>query len=105
LQSGGSQGSRTRLAVLPFENLGRGADEYYSDGITEEITGRLATIDRVSVIARTSAMQYKKASMPVKTIGAELGVAYVIEGSVRWDEPGPGLRRVLGRARRSAGSD
>src|SRR5438093_168432 len=99
LQSGGSQGSRTRLAVLPFENLGRGDDEYFSDGITEEITGRLATIDRVSVIARTSAMQYKKASMPVKKIGAELGVAYVIEGSVRWDKSGPGLGRVLVSAR------
>ena len=77
---------RAMLAVLPFENLsGDAAQEYFSDGLTEDTTtefGRLAP-DRLGVIARTSSMRYKKSPTDVRTIGRELGVDYIVEGSVR----------------------
>jgi serine/threonine protein kinase/tetratricopeptide (TPR) repeat protein len=73
------------LAVLPFENLGTTGDEYFADGISEEITNRLAGLHGLSVISRTSALQYKKTVKTAKQIGEELGVDYILEGTVRWD--------------------
>lgn len=72
------------IAVLPFENLGNPDDEYFADGMTEEITSRLAGIKGLGVISRTSAMQYKKSGKSLSEIGSELGVSYVLEGTVRW---------------------
>jgi len=84
---------RIMLAVLPFENLGSAADEYFADGITEEITSRLAAVPGLGVISRTSAMQYRNAHKSLKQIAAELGVGYVLEGSVRWEKaPGDSNR-------------
>ncbi len=77
---------RIMLAVLPFENLsGDPEQEYFSDGITEEMISQLGQVhpERLGVIARTSAMQYKKTNKRVDQIGRELGVDYVVEGSVR----------------------
>jgi TolB-like protein/Tfp pilus assembly protein PilF len=77
---------RIMLAVLPFENLsGDPEQEYFSDGMTEEMISQLGQVhpERLGVIARTSAMQYKKTSKRVDEIGHELGVDYVVEGSVR----------------------
>jgi TolB-like protein/Tfp pilus assembly protein PilF len=74
------------LAVLPFENLSADpAQEYFSDGLTEEMITQLGKLDpsRVGVIARTSAIQYKNTKKPVRTIGRELGVQYVLAGAVR----------------------
>ena len=74
------------LAVLPFENLsGDPAEEYFSNGLTEEMITQLGRLepDRLRVIARTSAMQYKGAHKDARQIGAELGVDYLLEGSVR----------------------
>jgi serine/threonine protein kinase/tetratricopeptide (TPR) repeat protein len=96
-QGDGSNG-RTMVAVLPFKNLGRPDDEYFADGVTEEITSRLASLPGLGVISRTSADQYKGTTKPLKQIARELGVAYVLEGSVRWDRPtgtqSPGRVRV-----------
>ena len=78
------QSSRIMLAVLPFENLGAEDDTYFSDGITEEITARLAKVDGLGVIARTSVLQYKKTTKSIGQIGGELGVDYILEGTVRW---------------------
>lgn len=78
--------SRPMLAVLPFQNLGDAGDEYFADGITEEITSRLAEIREIGVISRTSAMQYKGTTKPLRQIGEELGVEYVLEGTVRWQK-------------------
>ncbi len=72
------------LAVLPFENLGAPEDEYFADGLTEEITSRIASLQGLGVISRTSAMRYKNTQQTIKQIGDELGVDYVIEGAVRW---------------------
>lgn len=80
--------NRKMLAVLPFENLGPTDQEYFADGITEEITTQLAKLSGLGVISRTSAMKYKGSSASLREIGKELGVDYVLEGSVRWDKSG-----------------
>jgi len=61
----------TLLVVLPFENLGPPGDEYFADGMTEEITSRLAALYGLAVISRTSAKQYKKTDMTTQQIGEE----------------------------------
>lgn len=78
--------SPTALAVLPFQNLSGNPDEdYFSDGITDEVIAQLGRVapERLRVIARTSAMHYKHTNKRIDEIGAELGVAYILEGSVR----------------------
>ncbi|MBN4056902.1 protein kinase, partial [bacterium AH-315-J21] len=77
-----------RIAVLPFENLGSAEDEYFADGITDEITSRLANLSGLSVISRTSSMKYKKTDKTLQQIGAELGVSYILEGTIFWDKAG-----------------
>jgi TolB-like protein/Flp pilus assembly protein TadD len=77
---------RIMLAVLPFENLsGDPGQEYFSDGLTEETIMRFGKMSphRLGVIARTSSMAYKRTDKSVFQIGQELGVDYVLEGSVR----------------------
>ncbi len=83
-----------RLVVLPFENLGSVEDEYFADGISEEIMSRLSTIHTLGVISRTSAIQYKDSNKAIREIGEELGVEYVLEGTVRWERPPEGPSRV-----------
>ena len=77
---------RALLAVLPFENLGGNRkDDSLSDGLTEEMITQLGRLNpaRLGVIARTSSMTYKSTDKTVAQIGRELGVEYVLEGSVR----------------------
>ena len=81
-------GGKITIAVLPFENLtGDPSKEYFSDGFTEEMITVLAGLqpEQLGVIARTSAMKYKHTDKAVDQIGRELGVQYVLEGSVRRD--------------------
>lgn len=85
---------RIMLAVLPFENLGDAGDDYFADGITEEITARLATVDGLGVIARTSVLAYRNTDKDVRRIGQELGVDYLLEGTVRWQRAGDVTSRV-----------
>jgi TolB-like protein/DNA-binding winged helix-turn-helix (wHTH) protein len=80
--------TRVLLAVLPFENLtGDPGQEYFSDGMTEEMITELGRLDpeHLGVIGRTSVMSYKQNPKPLDQIGRELGVQYVLEGSVRRD--------------------
>ncbi len=86
--------ARIKLVVLPFENLGPPADEYFADGITEEITSRLAEIPELGVISRSSAITYKRTDKDLPTIAAELDVDFVLEGTVRWERRGEGQNRV-----------
>jgi TolB-like protein/Tfp pilus assembly protein PilF len=77
---------RTRLAILPFANLGgETSQDYLCEGIMEEIITELASLipERLAVIARTTAMHYRDSHKDVARIGRELGVDYVVEGSVR----------------------
>jgi TolB-like protein/class 3 adenylate cyclase len=75
---------RTSIAVLPFYNISNDAEqEYFSDGLTEDIITQLSKIKAFKVVSRTSVMQYKKSHKAVKDISRELAVSYVLEGSVQ----------------------
>jgi TolB-like protein/DNA-binding winged helix-turn-helix (wHTH) protein len=79
---------RVMLAVFPFQNLtGNASQDYFSDGLTEEMITQLGNLDpkHLGVIARTSVMHYKNTSPPLDQIGRELGIQYLLEGSVRRD--------------------
>jgi TolB-like protein/Flp pilus assembly protein TadD len=78
--------SRQVVAVLPFANLGDAEDEYFADGVTDEITARLSRMQGLGVISRTSASIYKGTQKPVREIGKELNADYIIEGTIRWDK-------------------
>jgi TolB-like protein/Tfp pilus assembly protein PilF len=78
--------TRAMLAVLPFENLsGDAGQEYFADGLTEEMTAQLGQLQpaTLGVIARTSTIRYKQARESAAQIGRELGVDYLLDGSVR----------------------
>jgi pentatricopeptide repeat protein len=79
-----SEAGRPAIVVLPFADMSPNADHaYFSDGLTEEIIADLAGVQALSVISRTSAMQFRNTDKDVRTIGRILGVRYVLEGSVR----------------------
>jgi len=74
------------IAVLPFVDLSSGKDqEYFSDGLTEELITNLAKIRGLKVVARSSAFQFKGKNEDLRSVGLKLGVATVLEGSVRKD--------------------
>jgi serine/threonine-protein kinase len=86
--------SAKSVAVLPFENMSTDPEnEYFSDGITDDIIAQLSKISALKVISRTSSMQYKKTTKKIAVIAEELGVAAVLEGSVR--RAGPRVRIVV----------
>jgi eukaryotic-like serine/threonine-protein kinase len=85
---------RKMLVVLPFENLGSPDDEYFAAGMTDEITGRLSSVRGLGVISRTSAIQYAGTQKTARQIGEELGVDYILEGTVRWARGTGGNNRV-----------
>ncbi|MEE9234537.1 MAG: serine/threonine-protein kinase, partial [Candidatus Acidoferrales bacterium] len=79
-----TQESKPSIAVLPFDNLSADPEnEYFSDGMTEEIISKLSRIQELHVASRTSVMRYKGTTKDIKEIGRELGVRYILEGSVR----------------------
>jgi TolB-like protein/predicted Zn-dependent protease len=83
--------ARQGIVVLPFVNLSPDREnEFFSDGLTEELITDLSKVKALTVISRTSAMRLKGTEKDVRTIGRELGVAYVLEGSVR--RAGPSVR-------------
>ncbi|MEE8487942.1 MAG: tetratricopeptide repeat protein [Gemmatimonadota bacterium] len=76
--------TRPSLAVLPFVNMSADEDQdYFSDGITEEILNTLARVREIKVVARTSAFAFRGRNLDMRAIGNSLGVEYLIEGSVR----------------------
>ena len=74
------------IAVLPFQNMSDDAEqEYFADGMVEDIITGLSRIKWLFVIARNSSFVYKQKAVDVRQVGRELGVRYVVEGSVgRW---------------------
>jgi len=84
------------IAVVPFQNIGGKDGQTFADGMTEEITSRLSSLRGLRVIGRQSAKGYAGSSKTPQQIAAELGVKYVLTGTVRWDNSpdGKGLLRV-----------
>jgi adenylate cyclase len=72
------------IAILPFTNMSRDKDnEYFSDGMTDETTTQVSKIVSLKVISRSSAMQYKNTKKPLKQIGEELGVSFILSGGIQ----------------------
>jgi serine/threonine-protein kinase len=71
------------LAVLPFENLGDTGDSYFAEGITDEVRGKLSGLPDFQVIARASSAQYRGTTKPLQEVARELGVRYLLTGTVR----------------------
>lgn len=72
------------LAVLPFDDMSAAGDqEYFSDGLTEEILNLLVRADELEVVSRTSSFQFKNTTLGIPEIAAELNVRHIVEGSVR----------------------
>ncbi len=83
---GGEAAGAKLLAVLPFENLGAPEDEYFADGITDEVRGKLSGLAGLQVIARGSSTPYKKATKTPQQIAQELGAQYLLTATVRWEK-------------------
>ncbi len=91
--AGGVAGGAKRIAVLPFENLGAAEDDYFADGMSDEVRGKLTSLSGVQVIARGSSTPYKKTTKTPKQIAEELHVEYLLTATVRSETSG-GTRRV-----------
>jgi serine/threonine-protein kinase len=87
-------GGARLLAVLPFENLGPADEDYFVDGITDEIRGRLTGLPNLQVTSRSSSGQYRKTDKSPQQLGQELGVQYLLTGTVRWDKSKDGAGRI-----------
>jgi serine/threonine protein kinase len=85
---------RKMIVVLPFQNLGASEDEFFADGMTEEITSRLGSLSDLKVISRSSAFQYDRTDKTMQQIGADFGVDYILDGTVRWAKDSGGASRV-----------
>jgi serine/threonine protein kinase/TolB-like protein/Tfp pilus assembly protein PilF len=83
-----------RLVVLPFDNLGPSNDEWFADGITDEITSRLAGLHGLGVISRQSAIQYKNKEKSTPQIAQELDVDYILQGTIQRENPSDPNSRV-----------
>jgi TolB-like protein/tetratricopeptide (TPR) repeat protein len=80
------------IAVLPFENLGPKDQEYFADGVTDAVRGKLTGLPGLQVIASNSSEQYKGTTKTPQQIGQELGVQYLVVGKVRWEKSDGGSR-------------
>ena len=89
-----SEGGAARLAVLPFENLGDSADAYFAAGVSDAVRGKLTELSQLQVIARGSSVQYAGSTRTPPQIAADLGVQYLLTGTVRWAKSADGTSRV-----------
>jgi TolB-like protein/Tfp pilus assembly protein PilF/predicted Ser/Thr protein kinase len=94
MRAGSVATSAVRIAVLPFENLGDSADGYFADGVTDAVRAKLAGIDGFAVIARGSSEGYRSTTKSPAQIADELGVHYLLTGTVRWVKQPDGTSRV-----------
>jgi serine/threonine protein kinase/tetratricopeptide (TPR) repeat protein len=93
-RSGAESATATRLAVLPFENLGDSADAYFADGVADAIRGKLTALPGLEVIASSSSNQYRRTTKRPQQIGRELEARYLLVGRVRWARAEDGTSRV-----------
>jgi serine/threonine-protein kinase len=87
-------GAGIRLAVLPFENRGSTADNYFVDGVADQVRGKLMGLKGFQVTARASSDQYKGTKKTPQEIGSELGVEYLLTSTVTWAKAADGKGRV-----------
>jgi serine/threonine protein kinase/tetratricopeptide (TPR) repeat protein len=85
---------RKVIVVLPFENLGSKDENYFADGVTEEITSKLASIGNIGVISRNTAEKLAASNKSTAEIGKELGVDYILSGTIRWAKENDKKSRV-----------
>ncbi len=84
IEKSSKETKKKAIAVLPFDNISSDKEnEYFGDGLTEELIANLSRLKEMRVISRTTTMQYKDTKKDIKTIGKELGARYIMEGSVR----------------------
>jgi TolB-like protein len=92
--AGANRAGGNHLAILPFENQGTADDAYFADGIADEVRGKLARVNGITVIASSSASQYRASAKTPQEIARELGADYLLIGKVRWAGAAGGTRRV-----------
>ncbi|MGH7628189.1 MAG: protein kinase domain-containing protein [Gemmatimonadales bacterium] len=83
-----------RIAVLPFENLGDSATEYFAEGVTDAVRGKLSALPGLQVIASRSSNEYKRSDKSLPVIGRELGTDYLVIARIRWAKAPDGTSRV-----------
>jgi serine/threonine-protein kinase len=93
-EGAGDAAAPTRLAVLPFQNVGDAEDEYFADGVADAVRGKLSALPGIEVIASSSSDQYRSSTKDLVEIARELGVQYVLVGKVRWQKHGAGESQV-----------
>jgi TolB-like protein len=84
-----------RIAVLPFENIGDSSDAYFANGVADAVRGKLAGLRSLEVIARGSSVPYAGGKVRPADVARELGVRYLLTGTVRWAKQADGVSRVL----------
>jgi len=90
--SASGSGSVKRIAVLPFENQGPPDEDYFADGIADEVRGKLTALTGLQVIARASSTPYRKTTKTPKQVAQELNAPYLLTGTVRWEKTGDASR-------------
>jgi TolB-like protein/DNA-binding winged helix-turn-helix (wHTH) protein/Flp pilus assembly protein TadD len=90
----GPKPARAQVAILPFESVGPGDDAVFVAGMTEEIAVWLSTVNRLVVVPRAASRRYANTGRSAKEIGRELGVDYLLEGTVLWARAADGQSRV-----------
>ena len=86
-------GAAKRVAVLPFDNVGSPEDDYFADGMSDEVRAKLTSVPGLQVIARGSSIPYRKTAKTPKQVAQELDANYLLTATVRWDKSG-GASRV-----------
>jgi serine/threonine-protein kinase len=84
-----------RIAVLPFENIGDSSEAYFADGVADAVRGKLAGLRSLEVIARGSSVPYAGGEVRPAEVARDLGVNYILTGTVRWARQADGVSRVL----------
>ncbi len=87
-------GSMQALAVLPFENVGSTTDAVFADGISDEVRGKLSAVPGLRVTARGSSILYRSANALPQKVGSDLGVEYILTGTIRWNTTADGQKHV-----------
>jgi serine/threonine-protein kinase len=93
-RSGAGETRSSVVAVLPFQNRGSSTDDYFAEGLAEEVRGKLTLVPGIEVIASSSSSSYVPGAKPLQTVAHELGARYLLTGTVRWDKGSAGVSRI-----------